>query len=294
MVIRTPQQRFEVVQVLSTSTVAEFCTCRDLNQQRGQTELLARFWNRGLCEGLLPILVNQPEQGTFRDLLGMFTRDGELYARFAYTEAPLLGQRITDESLGLKTRLEIAGNLLERMALLNMPPAVQMGALEDRNVTVDDALRVRFNYVLSSLGEQLEAGYGDVSCRTAQLIRQLFVKELTAQSVPELEGYLAKMQAGAYTGYIGMYSDYDRVRKELLLREVRADMEPQTWLFRMWEKIKSLSRFVRPVLAGLLVVASCLYLIYTLLEPTQPKGTPVIFEQIGTVDIETGTNVPQG
>ena len=48
---------------------------------------------------------------------------------------------------------------------------------------------------------------------------------------------------------------------------------------------KKLARFVRPILVGVVLIAAFCYLVYTLLQPAQPTGTPVLYDAIGTVEI---------
>ncbi len=285
MIIRTQDRRFQVVQVLRRTNGADYCVCRDPDDPETAPELLGCFRDPALRERMLAELAPQAGNGRFTDLLGLFTQDGALYARFRYTQAPPITWRMEDERLGLRTRLEIGGNLLERMALMNMPEAVQLEVLTPENITVDDALNVRFNYVMATAGGRIQTEPAQVAAQAAQVLEGLCRKELAEESVPELTDYLAALRAGEYEGYVRMYAGFDQVRKALLAREIATGVEPRTWLFRLWKKIKGLARFVRPVLAGLVLLASCLYLVYTLLSPTQPEGTPVIFEKIGTVDV---------
>ena len=88
-----------------------------------------------------------------------------------------------------------------------------------------------------------------------------------------------------HTHLYGFYAGYDRVRKALLERTFSGPAEPQTWLFRLWARVKKLARFVRPILVGVVLIAAFCYLVYTLLQPAQPTGTPVLYDAIGTVEI---------
>ena len=286
MIVRTLERRFVVLRVLRSEAEEEICVCRDLEDEGEGLYLLARFRDPILSRCLLPMLARQAANAAFEDFLGVFSQDGDVYARFRYTDAPLLAERLARGDFGFRERLEIGGNLLERMVLLDMPPVLQFQALREENVTVDDALRVRFNYGLAPADNGLGADMGAVCGRTADLLRRLFAPELSARSLPELEGYLAELDHGRFRGYVEMYAGYDQARKALLERTLSGPAEPQTWLFRLWARIKGLARFVRPVLAGLVLVAAFCYLIYTLLLPTQTKGTPVVFDRIGTVEIQ--------
>ena len=294
MIVRTPERRFVVIQVLRSDEEAEICVCRDPEDESASLYTLARLRSPALRRTLLPLLVRQQDNPSFEDYLGVFSQDGDVYARFRYTDAPLLVQRLERGGFGFRERLEMGGNLLERITLLDMPPALQFQALRDGNVTVDDALRVRFNYTLDSADSCRSADMGLIALRVGELLEKLFAAERAAKSVPELEEYLKQLEQGAFPSYLAMYAGYDQVRKALLARTLSGPVQPRTWLFRLWERIKKLRVYVRPVLAGLVLVAAFCYLVYTLLLPAQPKGTPVLFDSIGTVEIQTETAAPHG
>jgi len=288
MIIRTPERSFAVMQVLRSDSDEEISVCRDLSGGSGELCTLARFRSPELNRYLLPMLVRQQSNPAFEDFLGLFTQDGDLYARFRYTQAPTLKARLEQGDLTFRERLEIAGELLGRMTLLDMPAPIQYEALREENVTVDDALRVRFNYALGSMNACFNINMGFICLRVQELLQELFAKELAEQSVPELVPYLAELEQGGLENYLAVYRGYDRIRKALEERVAAAPAEPQTWLFRLWARIKSLARFVRPILAGLVLIAAFCYLIYTLRAPQTLKGTPVTFDRIGTVEIQNG------
>lgn len=291
MIVRTLERQFVVLQVLRSSENEEICVCQDLEDEEAGLYTLARFRNPALNRYLLPMLVRQQSNPAFEDYLGVFSRDGDIYARFRYTDAPLLVQRLERGDFSFRERLEIGGNLLERVALLNMPASLQFQALWDGNVTVDDSLRVRFNYGLESMDNCFNADIGFVSVRVAELLQKLFAPERSSKSVPELEAYLKLLEQTRFQNYLEIYAGYDQVRKKLLERTMSGPAEPRTWLFRLWERLKKLARFAKPVLAGLVLVAAFCYLVYTLLLPAQPKGTPVLFDSIGTVEIQSEETV---
>lgn len=286
MIVRTQSRRFAVVRVLSAREDDEISLCRDTEDAHEGLFLLVRFRSPELSRRLAPVLVRQQRNPAFEDYLGLFTHEGDLCARFRYSSAPLLEERLK-EPLQLRERLAICGNLLERMALLNMPPLLQYEALRKENVTVDDALTVRFNYSLAQMEPCFEADMRFICLQVQELLELLFAPELAAQAVPELKAYLECLEQGGFGTYLEIYGGYNQVRRSLKDRTADDPAEPQTRLFRLWARIKSLSRFVRPVVAGLVLVAAFCYLIFTLRVPQMPKGTPVTFNNIGTVEIQS-------
>ncbi len=287
MIVRTMDKRLAVLRVLRRDADEEIYVCRDLNEPEGELSTLARFRNPALNRYLLPMLARQQENPAFEDFLGLFSQDGDLYARFRYSEAPFLSQRLEEGDFSLEERLVIGGNLLERMTLLNMPAPIQFEALRERNVTVDDSLQVRFNYVLESMTACYNVDMGFVCVRVGELLRVLFDPELSAQGVPELERYLQDLDLAKYDSYLELYRAYNDVRAALRGRAPEGKVEPNTRLFRLWRRVKELRRFVKPVLGGLVLVAAFCYLVYTLLVPATPTEAPVRFDAIGTVQIQS-------
>jgi len=286
MIIRTPEKSFAVVQVLRSEQDEEISVCRELDG--GALSTLARFRSPELKRELLPMLAREQSNPAFEDFLGLFTQNGDLCARFRFTQAPTLRARLDRGDLTFRERLEIGSGVLMRMTLLNMPAPLQYEALQERNVTVDDALRVRFNYVLGSMTACFNRNMGFICLQVQELLQSLFAPELAAESVPELLPLLDELEQTVYPDYLSIYRRYDGIRKELELRAASASAQPRTWLFRMWDRVKALGRFVRPIAAGLVLIAAFCYLLYSLQAPTALKGTPVTFTSIGTVEIQSG------
>jgi hypothetical protein len=287
MIIRTPEKSFAVVQVLRSEQDEEICVCRELDGG-GELSTLARFRSPALKQELLPMLAREQSNPAFEDFLGLFTQNGDLCARFRFTQAPTLRARLDRGDLTFRERLEIGSGVLTRMTLLNMPALLQYEALQERNVTVDDALRVRFNYDLGPMAACFNRGMGFVCLQVQEILKALFAPELEAQSVPELLPLLNELEQTVYTDYLSIYRRYDGIRRALELRTGGAPAQPQTWLFRMWDRVKALRRFVRPIAAGLVLIAAFCYLLYSLQAPKALKGTPVTFTSIGTVEIRSG------
>lgn len=289
MIVQTMERHYAVLQVLHSTTQEESSVCKDLETE--ELCLLVRFRDPKTSRRLLPLMAAQRSNHSFEDYQGLFTRNGDLYLRFRYTQAPLLSQRLEKGDLTFQERLELTRDMLERMTLMDMPPMLQYEVLRECNVTVDEALRTRFNYILESLDKGANIDMSFICARVSEWLRRIFAQELEAESVPEVTGLIRQLDQGAFGTYLEIYRGYDAVRKQLLERTAKGPAEPRTWLFRLWERIKGWSRLVKPILVGLVLVASVCYLIYTLLVPQVPSGTPVRFDRIGTVEIQNTGNL---
>lgn len=284
MIVQTLDRQYAVLQVLHSDTVQEGSICKDL--ESNELCLLARFRDADVTCRLLPMMSAQRSNRSFEDYQGLFTRDGDLFLRFRYSQAPLLSEQLAAGDLTFHERLELSRDMLERMTLLNMPPLLQFEALRECNVTVDEALRVRFNYVLADMDGGLNISIRFICDRISQWMERIFARELEEESVPEIKALIEQLDQAEFDSYLAIYTAYDRVRKLLLERVAGGTTQPKTWLFRMWERIKGWRRLVKPVLVGIILVASFCYLIYSLLLPSVPGGTPVVFDRIGTLEIQ--------
>lgn len=284
MIVQTLDRQYAVLQVLHSDDLQESSICKDL--ETDELCLLARFRDADMTCRLLPMMSAQRGNRSFEDYQGLFTRDGELFLRFRYSPAPLLSERLAAGELTFRERLELSRDMLERMTLLDMPTLLQFEALREGNVTVDEALRVRFNYVLAAIDGGLNISIRFICDRVSQWMERIFAHELEEESVPEIRELIERLDQAEFATYLEIYTAYDQVRKTLLERVAEGPTEPKTWLFRMWERIKSWKRLVKPVLVGIVLVASFCYLIYTLLLPKVPGGTPVVFDRIGTLEIQ--------
>ena len=286
MIIRTPEQRFTVLRVLQRTEEQEICLCQELGREPEEVSTLIRFRNPARSRHLLPMMIRQKENPAFEDFLGVFTQQEDLCVRFRYSEAPSLQSWLQRDTLSLMERLEIGANLLERAMLLNMPAPILSEVLREENITVDEAMRVRFNYFLTTVLTAGQTDLGFICGRLYHLMQLLFAAELKTRALPPLDELLTRLREASFESLVEIYGAYDLFRQAVENQISIKPAEPQTWLFRLWAAVKKLSRFIKPVLGGLVLVAAFCYLIYTLLAPARPKGTPFFIDQIGTVEIE--------
>lgn len=282
MIVQTWEQRLQVIQVLEESQERQVSLCRDT--ETGKSSVVIRFTDQALARQLLPLLKTAEQNLAFSDFQRVFTHGGDVCAQLSYTKAPSLKERLEDHPLNLQERLEMAGNLLGRLVLLDMPLAMAVAMVHPQHIVVEDTLHVSFDYHLSGVQLVEPATFADVANRVQQVFAQLFQKELAEKSAPLLQEYMDNI--GGFTTYLELYSGFHPVLVALMELAQAGEMMPQTWLFRLWAKVKKGFATAKPFLIGLVLISAFCYLIYTLITPTTYTGTMNFFEEIGTVSVE--------
>jgi hypothetical protein len=284
MLIQTLNRRYSVILVLNTSNDADVCVCRDIWEDSGREYLLVAVKNPDLICRCAPFYTRQAGNRSFTDFIECFSRDGQFYIVFAYYAKPTLKAKLTDELYFLSERLDIGKNLLSQILLQNMPPNILYEALQDRNLLLDDALQVHFNYVLEEVASFALFSFDRVQMELARVFRFLLRQEIAGQSSDEIRSFVDDLEACAFTDYMSVYEAYDRIYDMLKALVENGEINPRSFLFRCWERIKRLARLMRPVLVGVVLVTALVFLVYSIANPApKPGSPPPSIEAIGTV-----------
>ena len=287
MLIQTLNRRFAVIMVRSTGKDADILICRDLWEQRIREYLLVAVKNPDLIYRFAPFFTQQAENFAFKDFVECFSKDGQFYIVFAYYEKPLFKEKFSEEFYFLSERLEIGKSLLSRMVLQNMPPGIQYEALQERNLLLDNALQIYFNYALEEIPSYGLFTMGRVQKELGRIFRILLRQEIATQVVDEVRIFVEDLEQCRFADYLEIYEAYDRLYD--LLKELQeiGEINPKSFLFRCWERIKKMARYLKPVLAGVVLVTALGFLIYTIANPgVRSLGPQKMIETIGTVKAE--------
>lgn len=289
MLIQTLKRDFAVLRVLETTRDLDISVCRDLLEQgEDRHYLVITVKNPDLIYRTLPFFTALQQNPAFQDFRECFAQEGQFYMVFAYYDSPLLAEKLAAGDYLLTERLEIGKSLLSRVVLQDMPPGLQYEALQEHNLLLDDTLTVRFNYRLREIPSYPSLTAARVQAELARVFRTLLAREIAAQAAEELPVFLEELERGAFTAYLDIYQAYDRVYMLLKTRQEAGEMEPKSRLFRFWDRVKGLARYVKPVLAGLVLATALGYLAYTFMCPadTAGEGNAPFIEKIGAVDIK--------
>ncbi len=289
MLIQTLRRKFTVLRMLKSNRDLDIAVCRDLLEKKEQPYLVIALKNPDLIYRTMPFFAAQREDPSFQDFRDCFSQEGRFYLVFSYYDKPRLFEKLAEENYSLQERLIIGKSLLSRMVLLNMPANLQYEALQERNLLLDDTLQVYFNYRLEEIPDHHLLTGAKVQGELGGIFRVLLQKEIATRVSAELLVFIERLEQGAFVDYLAVYQAYDQLHVLLRGMQEEGEAEPQSLLFRTWERIKGLGRFVKPVLMALILVTASGYMIYTLIHPPGTAGTggaPVVIEKIGTVNVE--------
>ncbi|MCD8038027.1 MAG: hypothetical protein LUE96_02935 [Lachnospiraceae bacterium] len=232
------------------------------------------------------IFTEQMSNAAFEDFFECFSKDGNLYLVFLHREAVSLSDKLSEESCLLKERLTVGRNLLERIVLLNMPDMLVYDVLDSDRIQVTPALDVFFLYSFQEIGILETITIGDVCKRMADTFAMLFEREISLEIDKEIPEFLEKLRACAYADYYEVYQVYLKLEEHLI--QSGGTLKPNTFLFRLWEKVKWIFGKARPVLMTLAVLILAGWLIYSIMNPEASNDEKYVFQRIGTLNIQEG------
>ncbi len=265
MIIQTCDHSYRVIRCLdSTEETVEYL-CREIRRSKGGLCLLVCIRDQVLAKSFTLFLEEKINKEEFTDYRECFRSEGNLYAVFAFGEGVSLAERLAGEHLSLPERLQIAGKLFERLLIQNPHPFFAASVLSPERITVSRSLHVEWNYHLEHIRKFDRMLLSDAADRLTQVLEDLFARELEKKLYPELDGYLDALVQGSFSSYLEMYQAFLPV-SEVLLKVQQEERTPQTFWFRLWEKIRTFAGFLKRVLMVLLVAATILYVVFVLLD----------------------------
>ncbi|HHV12873.1 MAG TPA: hypothetical protein GXX75_21595 [Clostridiales bacterium] len=290
MVINTLKHNYYVIHKLEENQELEALLCKEVTPQEGkdpdQRYRVIRLKNLPLTYQVLPFFMELLNSREFTDYYDCFSKDGCLHLVFLQQDYPLLVDKLERERCDLRERLEIGKKLLSRILMQNMPDFILYDALAKESLCVSPSLEVAFRYSLASLADYRTIGISQVRQRLVPVFLALFDYELQKEASVDIEEFIEGLRIRDYRSYVDIYREYDGLYGRLVSGGLIAKIKPRTFLFRLWDRIKSLFKYMKAVVAALLLIAIAAYLIYTIYN--QPVDTATVFNynQIGTVWIE--------
>jgi hypothetical protein len=247
---------------------------------------ILKLKNKELTYQLVSFFMELMSRTSFTDYYECFSKDGFLHLVFWNSDDPALKDKLEHERCELKERLEIGKKLLERILLMDMPDFILYDALADNGVTVSPAMDLSFNYQLTSLRRYASLGVSDVKQRLLAIFTRLFDYELRKEASVDIEDFITELREEEYKNYFEIYKKYEALYEKLSTGDLIRRIKPNTFLFRLWNRIKGLGKYVKPAVSILLLLLIAGYLIYTIFHKKVDAAAVFNFERIGTVAIE--------
>ena len=290
MMIRTYDSDYVVIRHIQSSSSKDMYICRRNDEQNGREYTVICMKDIAVCQQLLKFFSEKVDTKKFTDFVEYFTFEGKLHIVFFYSRLMTLDEKLRIQVCPFAERLEIAQKILERIIYLNMPYAFVADALVPDHITVSDTLDVRFNYGMSDSGRMDGYTLTEASQGIADVLRLLFEEELDKMSCPEIDELLQWLESDEYQTYLDIFykfNEYYTLLKDKTEEEVAV---PNTRLFKLWEKVKIVFRWLRKLLMAALLVAVVIYLAYSIADFINPQSNGNInsvdcFNAIGTQQI---------
>jgi hypothetical protein len=289
MVINTLKHNYYVIHKLNEDQEFETHLCYEVDKNTQNRYRVLRLKSKDLTYQLISVFMELKEQSSFTDFYDCFSKDGFLYLVFLHNDYPLLVKKLDNERCELKERLEIGKTLLEHILMLNMPDFILYDALSESGVTVSPALEVQFNYSLTSIRQYQTIGISEVKKRICILFTHLFEYELKKEASGDIEDFITELKELEFKNYFEIFKKYEALYEKLSTGDLIQKIKPHTFLFRLWDRIKGLGKYVKPLVSAAIVLLIAGYLIYSIMNKKVDEATVFNFEQIGTVTIDNGT-----
>lgn len=232
----------------------------------------------------LPFLAAQQENAPYDDFLGYFPREGRLYIVFRFYDYMTLSERLSSDT-GFEERVMIAGNILRRIVILNLPTYLQYEVLGEGNILAGKNGDIRFSYGFHELDRFDSITDRDVIERLTGVLKKIFPEELEKHSCPPLEQFFERIEKEKFPGIAAVLREYDITARAALTLQEAGKIRPKSFGFRLWEKIKKLVRGLKYLLLALVIGALAGYLVYTIRYPSKKAEEAMNYKAIGTLTI---------
>lgn len=293
MTIQTLRHQYYVIRRIRKTTKVEQYLCREETDEKKKKRFdIFRIREKELAKRLVLFYNDQISNTAFRDFYECFTQDGDLYMVFRHRQAVSLIDKMETEGCGFKERLAIGKKILERLLLLNIPDILAYDVLKADTVQVTKTLDVYFQYTLQEIDKIGEITRRDVFHRLAVLMETLFSREISLEITRRIPKFVAGLREGEYEDLSEVYEAYTQMTR-MLEGEMPA-ARPHTFLFRVWEAVKSAWKKISPLLKKLLIIALIFYIIYSLLFSGKEEKQKYDFSRIGTLEITEKGGEPEG
>lgn len=290
MIIRTYKSDYIVIKHVQSSSVKDVYICRKNRDSSGKEYTIICIKNMDVSQRLLLFFSKRVDQNKFTDFIETFTFEGKLNFVFEHSSGMLLEDKLAGQRCSFAERLEIAYKLMERMIYLDMPFSFQADALLMPHIVVTDALDVRFRYEMEFLSRLEDYTVQEVGIDIGQIFCEIFEPELEKMSCPEIIEFLEWLSTGEYETYLDIFYKFHSYYQVLLEKPEEQLAEPQTKVFKLWERIKRLFGKLKVVLMIAFLAGALSYLTISVIELLMPDPEMDIkatdhYDSIGTLKI---------
>lgn len=231
----------------------------------------------------IKFLFEQSQNKIFTDFVDYYTMPDLLYVFMKHQQQPTLQQKLDAENCSLPERLQLVKNILERLAILDMPLYFMGNILDSNHVLVSDGLDISFDYQLYDIADFANTTAEQVAEKMADLLALIFDKELQMKAMKQLRVLIQKLRQGRIAvkdeiiqEFYPIYSYYTE----------HPDIEKQTRQFKQLEKIKKLAKYLGVAIQLGVIALAIAYLVWSILMINDEGEVVQNFQSIGTQEIK--------
>ncbi len=283
MVIQTFEHSYTVVSLREANRLGTVFICRDAATGEQFSVLCIR--DQKLASEVLLYLTNHINTTVFTDFVEYFKDEDQLCVVMKYRDETTLDNHLLRERPSLKERLEIGRRIVEQMVLLEMPEYFQCNCLRADRIVIYPNMDVFFNYSLTNIDTISHATGTGIVQQFADVFHLLFRQEIDKETIQPLVLFYNHLRAAEYIGNIDLYTQYKKLMDTVLALPGAEEGKPQSFWYRVWEKVKRAAKKLRKLLMILLVLLAIAYLIYTVGTVNRPIKETGNFDRIGTVEL---------
>lgn len=288
MIIQTLDKAYEVIKKFEENPEHAVYLCRMPGDAEERSYLVTAFNSEQVPrENVIYFMELAVKQET-EDYEECFLKNGFLYLVFRYIDEKKLRNELGEERLPAAERLVISRSLMDQIVRKNLPDYLLYEALSSENVGVAGDGSVCFNYFLKETGQIGKALFPEICGRLAGWQEALFSREIEGGAAEPMQKFVESLRNGKFHSFAEIYRRYQAVYEKMKEKAATDGLQPETFLIKLWKRLKKVGKWLRVLLFAAVLAALLGYLIYTLLVPEE-GATPVPFQQIGEVVIETET-----
>lgn len=281
MIIKSLNNSYEVIVKKEVNEQYEVMLCSDMNDKE-RKYLVICIKAKNIIDIMIDDLMLQLKNIAFEDYNECFSGKGYLYAVFSYSVFPDIRTKIPE--CMLNERLDIGKRLLERIILINIPYYFLYCALNERNVTITNALDVRFNYYPDETERYNEIGINEIRERVYIIFGMLFESEILLHTSADIDMFMKKLSGDEFDDIFGIYRLYCTLYRKMTAAD-NVMLKPYTFPFRLWDKVKESAMVIKGFIKEIILAAAAVYLIYSLFNTQAAAENAYDFEKIGILEI---------
>lgn len=257
--------------------------CRQLIENDSRRFQVYCIKNTDQIKYLLPIFLDTSDKKQLDDFYEIFSKNGFLYLVFICEEGTKITELLEQESYSLTERLDMGKRILEKILLMDIPKFLLYPVLKNTAIFFDQNYDVSFSYSIDGILKDKAKLNEEIILELARIFEQIFVNEISLRKSASIELFVDGLKQEPHKGLFSVFQEYTRLCDKLREKK-EIHMRPNTFWFRVWDKIKQLFPIINKIILTGIALLLGGYLLYTLLKPKIPEEY-VVFDRIGTLEI---------